>query len=286
MTEAGIDSFRYSGIDPLVAIGCTDDADILLDEAALLLAAADLHQTDGEPLDDELLDEAIAGPMAAMAELATHLPTDVIDNADRGAALAELLHGQEGFEGDRDNYDAAENADLLRVWKRRRGMPVALSIIYVALARRVGWDAHPLGTPGHVLVMLGSGGASAMIDPFEGGVPVSRADLAAIIQRTLGSQPIQPHHAVPLGNREVLVRLVMNQASRLLARDEEAQALVLFRRLTAIAPAMSGLWWERARVERRMGDLAAARASLAAMLEITRDPSLRGRIMAAADAAR
>ena len=59
-----------------------------------------------------------------------------------------------GFAGDADSYDAPLNADLIRVLDRRRGLPVSLSLLYVAAARRIGWTAHALNTPysgGHIL---------------------------------------------------------------------------------------------------------------------------------------
>lgn len=54
--------------------------------------------------------------------------------------------------------------------------------------------------------------------------------------------------------------------------------------MTAIAPANAHGWWERARLELVAGDPAAARASLSAMLEVTREPDLRAHIFAALDA--
>jgi hypothetical protein len=45
-----------------------------------------------------------------------------------------------------------------------------------------------------------------------------------------------------------------------------------------LAPRISALWWERARLEQRLGRLSAARASLTAMLETTHDPALGHRI--------
>lgn len=45
-----------------------------------------------------------------------------------------------------------------------------------------------------------------------------------------------------------------------------------------MAPAYGHAWWERARLELVDGDVTAARGSLSAMLEITRDPDLRRRV--------
>ncbi|MGJ3629487.1 transglutaminase family protein [Sphingomonas sp. MMS24-JH45] len=64
---------------------------------------------------------------------------------------------------------------------RRRGLPVALSILYVAAARRAGWLAAALDVPGHVLVLVGDEAAPVIVDPFRGGLAVSAEDLAAML---------------------------------------------------------------------------------------------------------
>jgi hypothetical protein len=48
--------------------------------------------------------------------------------------------------------------------------------------------------------------------------------------------------------------------------------------MTGLAPLYSSLWWEQARLEQKMGQLAAARTSLIAMLETTRDHALLRKI--------
>ena len=53
--------------------------------------------------------------------------------------------------------------------------------------------------------------------------------------------------------------------------------------MTVIAPANGHGWWERARLELANGDTGAARASLSAMFEMTRDPGMRVHIAATLD---
>lgn len=244
----------------LDAIGCLDDEDIHLDLAAIDLAAADRADPD------------LATPIAMMEALSNRLDRGVTAATDRAEALSALLAGREGFRGAREDYDSPANADLISVLERRRGLPVALSILYVALARRAGWQAHVLGLPGHVLMALGSGipgEEPVVIDPFDRGALVDTGLIPAA------------RASARLDNRETLVRLVMNQITRAEAGGKGDRALTLLRRLTRIAPAMPQLWWERARLEQAAGNLDAARYALAAMGETTRDPVLIRRIMAA-----
>lgn len=249
-------------MDPLATLGCLDDEDIRLDLAALELAAADRVRPD------------LGGPHLLLDGLAARLPGHIRGSAARADALCGLLAKVEGFSGDSEDYDHPRNADFISTLERRRGLPIALGILYVSIARRHGWTAQVLGLPGHVLVAVGGEAERVLIDPFHDGQVVgSTLDAAFNAACRKG--------ASLLDNRQTLIRLVMNQASRALAAGDESRALTLYRRLTLIAPGLPDLWWERARLEQKAGDKDAARRSLAAMRETTHDPELEGRIRAA-----
>ena len=260
----------------LERIGLLDDAAIDIAEAALLLAAADHPHAD--------LDLA----RARLTGLVLRLQRDgagLSSPRARARLLVETIAQVEGLTGDSVDYDNPANADLLALFDRKLGLPVTLSILYVALARRIGWAADPLGIPGHVLVRIGSEPAMQLVDPFDNGRLLGPDGLQAVLARALGSQALlEPEHLVPLSNRAVLVRLVANQATRARRGGDVQRALTLHERMTLVAPGFSGLWWERARLEQLLGRVGAARASLSAMLETTRDAAVRARIRAALEA--
>ena len=263
-------------VETIAHIGLADDEEIELDRAALELAALD-HG--GAPLGPYL-----ARLDAMQDELARH-GASLRSAPDRAALLAEVIAVEWGYEGDRLTYDDQANADLMRVLDRRRGLPVSLAILYVALARRLGWHAEALNTPGHVLVRIGPDPAPVLIDPFNRGAIVDATSLAALLARVLGRDAApSPEHVQPMSNRGVLVRLLTNQAVRAQDAREWRRALELYERMTTIAPSEGALWWDRARFEQALGYAGAARASLSAMLETTRDPAMRARINAALDA--
>ncbi len=249
----------------ITTIGLLDDDEIELDYAALALSELDHEGAELEPY-YELLDE-IADRLADFDEADTP--------ESQGAALAQVFHEEFGFAGDADSYDAPLNADLIRVLDRRRGLPISLSLLYVAAARRIGWSADVTNTPGHVLVRLGEG-PECLIDPFHGGGVVSPARMAMLLQGAFGA-PVEPgpQHVAPMSNRAVLVRLLLNQASRAETVGDPARALTLYERMTAVAPDNGDGWWELARLQLQVQDVDAARHSLSAMLEITRDPERR-----------
>jgi len=256
--------------DRLTELGLVDDAEIVLDEAALDLAALDHPDVGLGPYLDEL--EALTGRLDAMG---------VADNepATQADALARVFAEEAGFSGDAETYDDPANADLIRVIDRRCGLPVSLSILYVAAARRLGWTANVLDVPGHVLVLLGGEASPVIVDPFRGGATVEQDRLAALAAAGSPGR-VAVRHVAAMPNRAVLVRLLMNQATRAEEAGRGRRALDLYARMTAFAPEVGHAWWERARLELTDGDVPAARRSLTAMLEITREPAARGRVLA------
>jgi regulator of sirC expression with transglutaminase-like and TPR domain len=261
-------------IDQIAHLGLVDESEIELDRAALEIAALDHPEAALEPY-LALLDD-MTERLHVRAALARGA-------GSQGDALAEVLGVEFGFEGDAETYDDPANADLIRVIDRRRGLPIALSILYVALARRVGWTAHALNTPRHVLVGIGRPG-SLLVDPFNRGAFVGREQLASLLHAApdrVGAAAAA--QVAPMSNRAVLVRLMMNQATRAEHAGEVARALVVMQRITTVAPGQSAGWWGRARLERSQGDPAGARRSLSAMLETTRDPRLRAEVARALD---
>jgi len=270
MTSATDVALRTSD---LARVGLVDDVAIDLADAALLLAAAD-HP-----------DAALGTARARLTGLVLRLQREAagIDTvAARARTLRDLIAHTLEMTGETNDYDNPKNADFLELLDRKVGLPVTLSILYVALARRIGWIADPLGLPGHVLVRVGAEPVTQLIDPYDGGRLLGSAGLSTVLDRVLGGNGgIEADHLVPLSNRATLVRLVSNQATRARRAGDVARALTLHERMTLIAPGFTGLWWERARLEQLAGDVAGARASLGSMLETTRDAAIRQRIRAA-----
>ena len=96
-------------------------------------------------------------------------PGAVGDLAARARSLNEIILLKYGYCGDELSYDDLQNANLMRVVDRRKGLPVVLGILYIHAARAQEWDIAGLAFPGHFLVRLADGPQRVIVDPFHHG---------------------------------------------------------------------------------------------------------------------
>ena len=169
----------------------------------------------------------------------------------------------------------------MRVIDRRRGLPVALGILYIHAARAQGWTMDGLGFPGHFLIRLEEPGARLILDPFNDGAVVTAGTLREMLKGTAGPQAeLQPDHHAPVGNRQVLLRLHNNLKSRLIQSDRIAEAVEIIEQMQLFAPEDVSLWRESGLCHAQLGNLGAAIAALDSF--VTRCTSDRQRHEAAA----
>jgi regulator of sirC expression with transglutaminase-like and TPR domain len=153
------------------------DADLA--EAALL-CEAELPAT--EDVDVSLLRiDALADRLRSDGFRAT--------DPDRDAQrLADHLAGTHGFTGDVDSYNDPANGLLGRVLDRRRGLPITLSILYIAVARRLHVPAFPIALPGHVVTGIGGRDRAIVLDPFHGGRLLDEAAIRRQVEQSTGGR--------------------------------------------------------------------------------------------------
>lgn len=132
-----------------------------VEEMALALAA-ELRETDRDGALRRL--DALGAELAAQAGAA--------EPADQALACTEVLGFRHGLAGDEADYDNPRNSMLDVVLARGRGLPIALSVVYVAAARRAGIPIVGVGLPGHFVVAHFGTSPPLVLDPFRGGVAV------------------------------------------------------------------------------------------------------------------
>ena len=245
---------------------------------------------DGRRLD--LLEAALAMSVLQRAEaidlvpLRQHVATMADDLADlvrrRGPAperLGDVIASAYAYRGDSETYDDLQNADLARVIERRKGLPVALSILYLHVARAQGWDAEGLAFPGHFLIRVAIDEARHIVDPFHDGTVRDAAQLRELLRQVLGADAeLRPGHFDAVPDRDVLLRLENNVRLRLARRDDWPGAARSLERMLTIAPDRPELLFEAGQINARLDKRRAAIAAFERFLGLEGgqgDPALR-----------
>lgn len=238
-----------------------------LGEAALALASFDRPQV---PLDRyrRHLDE--------IANDVGELDTGDIGQTDQLAAINNVLIDKHGYAGDQLNYDDLQNANLIRVIDRRKGLPVSLGILYMHAARAQGWPISGLAFPGHFLLRLGDGADRIVLDPFHAGVTRAPHELRDLLKAMSGNDAeLRPEHYAEVSDRDILLRLQNNIKLRLIQQKDAAGAESVISRMLLIAPEQTMLWWEAGLLNAQAGRLQAAIDSIERFLEIESRPQAR-----------
>ncbi|HEY4472069.1 MAG TPA: transglutaminase-like domain-containing protein, partial [Stellaceae bacterium] len=185
------------------------------------------------------------------------------DVTERARALNEIVLLKYGYSGDALTYDDLQNANLMRVVDRRKGLPVALGILYMHAGRAQGWDTVGLAFPGHFLVRLSDGPERLILDPFHGGRICTAAELRELLKATAGlDNELQTEHYTPVSDRDVLLRLQNNLKARLIQAERYDRAVTVAETMLMLAPDLAELWREAGLLHARLGNMRSAAAAL------------------------
>ena len=198
------------------------------------------------------------------------------DAAARARALNEIILLKYGYSGDALSYDDLQNANLMRVVDRRKGLPVALGILYMHAGRAQGWETVGLAFPGHFLVRLSDGPERLILDPFHGGRICTAAELRELLKATAGiDSELQSKHYAPVSDRDVLLRLQNNLKARLIQAERYERAVTVVEAMLMLAPELAELWHEAGLLHTRLGNMRSAAAALEQVVLRTSDGMAR-----------
>jgi regulator of sirC expression with transglutaminase-like and TPR domain len=192
---------------------------IALDELALLIAA---HAYPG-------LD--IAGELHRIDALAAGCDAPTLD------ALITHLFVDQGFAGNRQEYDDPRNSFLNDVLDRRTGIPITLAVLMVSVGRRLGVPLAGVGMPGHFLVR-DKVDPELFIDPFAYGTRLDRAGCIEAFRSVHGPEvPFDPAYLEPVDAVAITGRMLANLRSVYVAAGRRADVVWVLR-LRALVPGM------------------------------------------------
>ena len=148
-------------------------------------------------------------------------------------ALNEYLFGVLGFTGNESNYYDPDNSYLNRVLDRRTGNPIALSLVYLLLARRLQLPIVGIGLPGHFLCRYQDASEPTFIDAFNQGKLLTKSDCINYLVR--GNFEVRDAYLAPISTRRILARVCGN-LHQIYVRLGHAESVTRFQRyLVALA---------------------------------------------------
>jgi regulator of sirC expression with transglutaminase-like and TPR domain len=124
----------------------------------------------------------------------------------RGPRDEALQRALRQFGGAPSDYADLRSSLLPDVLRRRRGLPILLSVVWLEVARRCRIPAYGVGLPGHFVVAVGEPGRNSMLfDPFSRGQRLTLEQAARLVGRPLSQQDLGPWQPV-----DILQRILAN----------------------------------------------------------------------------
>ncbi|KAF3467330.1 transglutaminase-like domain-containing protein [Streptomyces sp. Tu 3180] len=218
---------------------------------------------------DGALDEA--GMDAAQVELdrlAGELPYRPGSPLAWALALRGLLGERYGFHGTPGDYRRLESSLLHAVLRRRRGLPILLSVVWLEVARRAGAPVYGVALPGHFVVGFGEAEEQVLADPFDGGRVLTGADAELLVAGATGA-PLEASMLTPADPLDVVLRVLNNVRAWAAARPERSDVALWAVDLSLLLPSHPArLRYERAQVLVRRGDFLDGADELEAYAEV------------------
>jgi regulator of sirC expression with transglutaminase-like and TPR domain len=205
-----------------------EDEDIDLTRAALLIARTEYPDLDVD---------RYATRLDELAERVSALISG-LDSQQTIAALNRVLFDEAGLRGNREDYYDPRNSFLNDVLDRGMGIPITLSIVYMEVARRIGFSLVGVGMPGHFLLKhFADGGRELLIDCFNRGDILSRQDCQTRLDEIYsGEMTLRPEFLHPISRRQILTRMLNNLKTVYLSTRNFRKALPIADLILVIYP--------------------------------------------------
>ena len=219
--------YRPPAADPLYRLVRQHDGDVDLARGALLIAR------DAYPGLD--IDSCLGRIRGLASEVEPRVKG--LEAREGLCELSRFLAVEKGFRGNSDCYDDPRNSYLNDVLDRRLGIPITLSILYIAVGRELGLPLAGINFPGHFLVRCAAVPHPVFVDPFSGGRVIGRDALERMAERMMGKGAVLDgvllSEAAPA---QIFARMLRNLRQIHAGRGDFERAVSAGERITWLQP--------------------------------------------------
>ncbi len=190
-------------------------------------------------------------------------------------ALNHVLFQQEEFRGNRDDYYDPRNSFLNDVLDRKLGIPITLALVYMEVARRIGFPLFGVGMPGHFLLKhYDVEGRETLIDVFANGAVVTPRECQSRLDEIYSGQlTLQPEFLLSVSRRQMLTRILNNLRNVYLGARNFRKALEMVDLICAIYPRSPADVKQRAMLRYSLGQMRGAAEDLEEYLKMSPEAS-------------
>ena len=182
--------------------------------------------------------------------------------------INHYLYGNLGFAGNTENYYDPRNSFLNDVIDRRTGIPITLSLVYLAIAQRLDFPMVGIGMPGHFLIRPIQEDMDIFVDAFSQGEILFPQDCQDRLNQMSGqSVEMQPQFLAAVTSRQFLARMLTNLKATYLDRGEVEKVLAAIERILLLFPNAAFELRDRGILYFRMNRWIEARQDLEAYLD-------------------
>ncbi|MBO6536850.1 MAG: transglutaminase family protein [Balneolaceae bacterium] len=131
-----------------------------------------------------------------------------LDERRKMKQLIKFVFEDLNFKGDTEDYHNPDNCFIDQVIRRRRGLPITLSMVVMFLARRLEMPFFGVNMPIHFMLNYVSDKEEVLIDPYDNGAIVSYDQCYFFLKKN-NIEP-KPDHFKIASDIEVLIRCIRN----------------------------------------------------------------------------
>jgi regulator of sirC expression with transglutaminase-like and TPR domain len=155
--------------------------------------------------------------------------------------LAECLALHHGIIGSSEIYEHADGSFLNRVIEQKTGIPISLSVLYMAVAKSSGIELLGVGAPGHFLTRYETFDKPLFVDAYAGGSILTYTDCVRRLEETQGVPHDEMRQAIePVGPRSIIIRMLNNLKALYVKQREWPACWKVQHRLLALQPSLYG----------------------------------------------
>ncbi len=216
----------------------TPQRDFDLARGALYIAAEDYPAVDVEE-STSMLDN-LAGEVRERLEPSMDLPAKL-------RALSSYLGDTQGYSSDDEDHFNPRNLYLDQVLARRKGMPIALSLVYSEVGARLGMLFEIIDLPNRLVMRTPSQDEDIYMDPHQPAELMTREECGKLTADVFGGMVhLSEEYFKPCTKKQLLVNLLSNLKMMHVRRRDYHHAIAAADRVALLDPYMGRNLKERA----------------------------------------